>query len=254
MNCSSFVFAWPRVGNSLLKKTVRTPWVIGRGVILALCSLTLGYACVLRLMPALWEKPFRLCICFQSWSCCWQFPFRLYREQVSRVGWSLAILGFLGVLMILRPGGGLDSVGVVLALLNAGLAAVFHLITRNSYQNRIKSFPLVSCHLGWCGLLRIGSNTKFRSPPSQLEGFGTDGLAWVDFDLGALSLHSCLSIRSCFFDRACQLHAFGLGSTTELGFLQSPPDQWTLLGMLMIVIAGAGIAIKTHLDKMRQPA
>ena len=51
-------------------------------------------------------------------------------EQVSRVGWSLAILGFLGVLMILRPGGGLDSVGVVLALLNAGLAAVFHLITR----------------------------------------------------------------------------------------------------------------------------
>ena len=32
--------------------------------------------------------------------------------------------------MLLRPAGGLDSVGVVLALLNAGLAAVFHLITR----------------------------------------------------------------------------------------------------------------------------
>ena len=32
----------------------------------------------------------------------------LLREQVSRVGWSLAILGFLGVLMILKPGGGLD--------------------------------------------------------------------------------------------------------------------------------------------------
>ena len=32
--------------------------------------------------------------------------------------------------MILRPGGELDSVGVVLALLNAGLVAVFHLITR----------------------------------------------------------------------------------------------------------------------------
>ena len=43
-----FVFAWPRVGNSLWK-TVQTPWVIGRGVILALCSLTLGYAH--RLMP-----------------------------------------------------------------------------------------------------------------------------------------------------------------------------------------------------------
>ena len=32
--------------------------------------------------------------------------------------------------MLLRPAGGLDSVGVVLALLNAGLAAVFHLIMR----------------------------------------------------------------------------------------------------------------------------
>ena len=32
--------------------------------------------------------------------------------------------------MLLRPAGGLDSVGVVFALLNAGLAAVFHLITR----------------------------------------------------------------------------------------------------------------------------
>ena len=32
--------------------------------------------------------------------------------------------------MLLRPAGELDSVGVVLALLNAGLAAVFHLITR----------------------------------------------------------------------------------------------------------------------------
>ena len=54
----------------------------------------------------------------------------LLREQVSRVGWSLAILGFLGVLMILRPRRGLDSARIVLALLNAGLAAVFHLITR----------------------------------------------------------------------------------------------------------------------------
>ena len=37
--------------------------------------------------------------------------------------------------------------------------------------------------------------------------------------LGTLSLHSCLSIRSCFFDCPCQLHASGLGCATELGFL-----------------------------------
>ena len=43
-----FALVWPRVGSSLWK-TVQTRWVIGRGVILTLCSLTLGYA--LRFMP-----------------------------------------------------------------------------------------------------------------------------------------------------------------------------------------------------------
>ena len=43
-----FALAWPRVGSSLWK-TVRTRRIISCGVILALCSLTLGY--VLRLMP-----------------------------------------------------------------------------------------------------------------------------------------------------------------------------------------------------------
>ena len=104
-----FAFAWPRVGSSLWK-TARTLWVIGLGVILALCSLTLGYA--LGLMPV-----------GETISIMYLFPILvmllailLLREQVSRIGWILASLGFLGVLMILRPGGGLDSVGVILAL------------------------------------------------------------------------------------------------------------------------------------------
>ena len=37
-------------------------------------------------------------------------------------------------------------------------------------------------------------------------------------------------------------------------FFRHLPDQWTLLGILMIVIAGTGIAINTHLDKMCQQA
>ena len=132
-----FAFARPRVGSSLWK-TVRTPWVVGRGVILAICSLTLGYA--LRLMPV--GETISIMYLFPILVMLLAIP--LLREQVSRVGWSLAILGFLGVLMILRPEGGLDSVGVTLALLNAWLAAIFHLITRVlTKQNQI--FP--SCFM-----------------------------------------------------------------------------------------------------------
>ena len=65
-----FVFAWPRVRNSLWK-TVRTPRVIGRGVILAICSLTLDYA--LRLMPV-GETISIMCL-FPILVFCWQFPY-----------------------------------------------------------------------------------------------------------------------------------------------------------------------------------
>ena len=79
-----FVFAWPRGGNSLWK-TVRTPWVIGRGVILAICSLTLGYA--LRLMPV--GETISIMYLFPILVMLLAIP--LLRERVSRIGWLLAI-------------------------------------------------------------------------------------------------------------------------------------------------------------------
>ena len=51
-------------------------------------------------------------------------------ERVPPVGWICAALGFAGVLLIARPGSGLDPWGVTLCLMNAVLGAAYHLLTR----------------------------------------------------------------------------------------------------------------------------
>jgi drug/metabolite transporter (DMT)-like permease len=52
------------------------------------------------------------------------------KEQVGLLGWISAALGFAGVLLIARPGSGLDPWGVALCLINACLATGYHLLTR----------------------------------------------------------------------------------------------------------------------------
>ncbi len=54
----------------------------------------------------------------------------LLQERVGRHGWLAAVAGFIGVLLIARPGGGLDAIGVVLALCAAAANAIYHLLSR----------------------------------------------------------------------------------------------------------------------------
>ena len=72
-----------------------------RGLCLALASLTMGLA--LRLMPVgetvaiVYLSPFAVML----------LAIPLLGERVGPLGWTCAAVGFLGVLLIVRPGGGL---------------------------------------------------------------------------------------------------------------------------------------------------
>ena len=116
-------FFWPRMGRTLWQ-IKRPRLVLCRGLVLVLGSLLIGHA--LRLMPV-----------GETISILYSFPILvmilaipLMGEQVSAINWGFAVLGFTGVLMVARPGGGLDTLGVTFALLTAKLAAIFHLMTR----------------------------------------------------------------------------------------------------------------------------
>ena len=116
-------FLWPVMGRTLWQ-TRRTRWVLLRGLILVLASLMIGHA--LRLMPV-----------GETISILYSFPIlvmilsiTLMKEKLSLFNWGGAFFGFAGVLIIVRPGGGLDTLGVTFALLTALLTAIFHLMTR----------------------------------------------------------------------------------------------------------------------------
>ena len=98
--------------------------VICRGLVLVLGSLLIGHA--LRLMPV--GETISILYLFPIIVMILAIP--LMGEQVSAINWGFAVLGFAGVLMVARPGGGLDTLGVAFALLTAILAAIFHLMTR----------------------------------------------------------------------------------------------------------------------------
>ena len=92
----------PQLGSGLWR-TNRRALVFVRGLCLALASLTMGLA--LRLMPVgetvaiVYLSPFAVML----------LAIPLLGERVGPLGWTCAAVGFLGVLLIVRPGGGLDA-------------------------------------------------------------------------------------------------------------------------------------------------
>lgn len=107
-----------------LWQTRRTGLVVLRALCLATASLTMGLA--LQRMPVaetvaiIYVAPFLVML----------LAIPLLGEKVPLAGWVGATAGFLGVLLIVRPGGGLAPPGVALALANAGFATGYHLLTR----------------------------------------------------------------------------------------------------------------------------
>ncbi|MFM7446741.1 MAG: DMT family transporter [Tabrizicola sp.] len=113
----------PRHGPALWR-THRTGLVLLRGAFLAIGSISMLMA--LKAMPLAETvaivniTPLVLMIAGAV----------LLRETISRTGWAAAALGFAGVLLIVRPGSGLDGLGVALSLFNVICATGYHLLTR----------------------------------------------------------------------------------------------------------------------------
>ncbi|MBL1421872.1 MAG: DMT family transporter [Alphaproteobacteria bacterium] len=137
-----FVFFYPRMKSRIW--AINRRWLVfSRGLCLAMASLTLALA--LRVMPVgetiaiIYLAPFLVMLLSPS----------LLGEKVHKGVWIWAIAGFIGVIIILRPGAGLDPIGIALALANAGLGTVYHLLTRLLSRTE-NSVPLLF-HSAWVG-------------------------------------------------------------------------------------------------------
>jgi drug/metabolite transporter (DMT)-like permease len=233
---------------SHLWQAQKLPLLLLRGLCLAAASLTMALA--LRVMPVgetvaiIYLAPFAVML----------LAVPLLGEKVGVAGWLGASFGFLGVLLIARPGGGLDPLGVVFALINACLATTYHLLTR--YLSRTETTISMLFHTAWVGalifLVMAVPNLPQVLPPA------------VDIGLMVL-LGALMSLGHFLFTAAYReapasllapvnyLHLVWAGG---LGFLVfgHVPDQWGLAGMALVAGAGVVVALGSHAAKRRAKA
>lgn len=230
------VVLYPRIGADLWR-VKRRGLVFVRGLCLALASLTMGLA--LRLMPVgetvaiVYLSPFAVMLLSGP----------VLGERVRALSWLWAGLGFAGVLLILRPGSGLDPLGVVFALTNAGLATCYHLLTRKLAGSESTVALLFQTALVGSVFFCIGAVGSLDQLRLTAGDFGGMALLGVLATLGHyLFTRAYREAPASLLAPVNYLHlvwAAGLGWL----FFGHLPDGISLIGMALVCASGVAVAI-----------
>lgn len=170
----------------------------------------------------------------------------LLGERIGVLGWLAAVTGFIGVLLVSRPGTGLDALGIVFALCTAGLNAAYQLLSRVLAHTERTLALLFYSALGGSIIFGLGL-------PWFWEGVAPGGLQVMLF----LSLGASAGLGHYFLTASfryapasllapvsyMQLLWAGLLGWMVFGHI---PDGLTVLGMLVIMAAGVMIAFKSR--------
>lgn len=163
-------------------------------------------------------------------------------EKLDRRRWLALGMGFLGVLVIARPGGALVGVGVLYSLAGATCYAVYQVMTRqlSSSENSLTLLfytALVGTIMSSLALPWIGLGTL----PAGMD-------LVLTLSLGAMGgLGHFLLIRAFHHAPVGTIGPFlyaQLMWATLIGWLvfDHLPDIWSLIGMAIIVASGLAVA------------
>jgi drug/metabolite transporter (DMT)-like permease len=232
----------PRHGRNLWK-TRRTGLVALRGVSLAAATFFAGLA--LQRMPV--SETIAI-LYLQGFGVMLAAGYFL-RERVGLFGWIAAVVGFAGVLLIARPGGALAPLGVIFALICAAVSVIYVLLSR--VLAKTESTMAMLFHVAIAGTIVSGVLLAFSWQPFT---FTWTDIALLTF-MGAASLAAHFLFTSAYrFAPASLLAPFSyvhIAFTVILSFLvyQHIPDGFAFIGMAMIGVSGAAIAIYSHVVK-----
>jgi drug/metabolite transporter (DMT)-like permease len=164
-----FALAFPTLRSGLWK-TRHLPFQLLRGVLLAV--MTLCFFNAFRTLPLAHGTAilFLTPILITLWAR-W-----FLEESVTLTQWGAVLLGFVGVIVICRPGSGLDGQGVLYALGAALANSVYQILTRRaSGQDRPET------QLFFTGL--VGAAVMSVSLPAWWTPVSADGWHWAAFGL-----------------------------------------------------------------------
>ena len=222
---------WPR-HRAALWRTRRTGLVILRGLCLALASISMLMA--LRVMPVaetvaiIYITPVLVMLTAATFLA----------ERISPLGWLAAGLGFAGVLLIARPGSGLDTWGVALSLMNATLATGYHVLTR--VLARTETTMALMFHTALVGAVVFVGLTFALGTETLPTAFD----AGLMLALGALATIGHLMFTSAYREAPASTLApvnyMHIAFATVLGWLvfRQLPDALGFTGMALIAVAG----------------
>jgi drug/metabolite transporter (DMT)-like permease len=172
----------------------------------------------------------------------------LLGERVGRAQWTAVLLGFAGMLCIVRPGGSLPLVGTLLMAVSAVCYALFQVLTRR--LSGLVIGPAQYAHMALVCLVVTSLPALFQ-PHAALP-------PWPDMALliagGAISAGAQLLLLAAF--RRAGAATLGplnyvqllLAVAISTLWFQRPPDALALAGMALIAVAGV------YLARARRPA
>ena len=157
-------------------------------------------------------------------------------EPVTPVRWAACFVGFMGALIILRPGFAGTTWHVVLPLCSSLLYAVYTVITRKLSPR--ESSATMMFYIGILGVVALTAALAFFwVEPSPLEwaGLVLVGLLGAAATLGEIRAYSLTPVSVLQPFRYCEI----VGATL-LGLLifGDFPDLWTWIGTAIIISSG----------------
>lgn len=229
------IFA-PVRGKSLL--TTRSPWLeIARG--LCLMGSTIANFFALKYLPL--TVTGSIAFTMPLILCALSIP--LLGETVGWRRWLAILVGFIGVLVIVRPGTAAFHPAVFLSLLGAAFSAFYSLLTR-----KLAGVDSVTTQQFYAGLVATLCVAGFAiggwTWPTQTSGW----VAFVLIGVAALIGHQFLTTAHRFAP-ASVLAPFGylqiifMTASSWLIF-QQPPDVWIFIGAPIVIASGLYIWLR----------
>ena len=182
------------------------------------------------------------------------FSVPILREKVGPRRWTAILVGFLGALVIIRPGTAVMQWGAVLVLIDTLCYGLYQVLSRKVGGQDPAHTSITLAGLG--GLLLASLFLPFY--PLQLPRSAMDAALLASLGLWGLLGHFFV-IKAFQWGRAAVVAPVGyveLIGATLLGWLlfQEFPDGWTWLGAAIIVASGLYITLREHrLQRLRGP-
>ena len=232
-----FQFAWmllllPKYGISALFQTRKLGGQITRGLLVALATICLFTAVsIIPLADAYtisFTAPFLVTI----------LSIPLLGETVGWRRWSAILVGFLGVLVVIRPGFGTFHWALLLPLVTATCFAVYQILTRKLGALPSERPLAMLFYMALAGTAALSLMMPFYWQP-------LDGKAWIGMIAmgGLAAIGHLLLIRALAMASAVVLSPFiytQLIWAIIFGYwlFGDVPDRWMMLGGAIIVGSG----------------